>query len=278
MKPLLQFGIAIVVICVGVHSSRSEESVAGNIKTEIRTTRHPNGRLKEQWAIMIVDNKDVRSGVYQSWYEDGVEQTQGSYANDKENGIWRSWHPNGLPAYQRTYQMGLLQGIEYSWTKTGAQHGVVPYENNEKHGFVIHYGENKRPLASWGEYVHDKLNGPLIDWYPSGQLWVVANYENGLRQGPYTKWFESGVVQVMTFYRNGEFHGRRREWNKNGVCREDQTYEGGKRHGSSTSYFDSGQIHEKGEFVADKKNGLWVTYDENGDLISERTFENGVPK
>jgi hypothetical protein len=105
-------------------------------------------------------------------------------------------------------------------TRLNVQRSQAPWEN-EAILSVSCLGENDRPLGPlmvWHQKSgriqsldfldgHGKLHGPVLVWYPSGQLrasWVMVRDE---LEGPFTSWYPNGEVQERRFFRGGVLDG-----------------------------------------------------------------------
>lgn len=65
-----------------------------------------------------------------------------------------AYHPNGKIGYELFYANGLREGKSYSYDTNG----VLFFE---------------------GVYVHDTLNGPVIEYYPDGKVKIISSFLKG---------------------------------------------------------------------------------------------------
>jgi len=73
-------------------------------KTLYRETHYFPGEKK--YISGTYDNKQLRNGVWTSWYENGQKNSEQNYINGKENGLYNVWHPNGNQYIKGEYKMG----------------------------------------------------------------------------------------------------------------------------------------------------------------------------
>jgi len=75
---------------------------------------------------------------------------------------------------------------------------------------------------------HGKLNGPVLFWYPSGQLertWVIVR---GKLEGPFTSWYPNGEVHERRFYSGGVLDGVSELYDESGHLISVKRYANGK--------------------------------------------------
>ncbi|MGV3546826.1 MAG: toxin-antitoxin system YwqK family antitoxin [Pedobacter sp.] len=102
------------------------------------------------------------------------------------------------------------------------------------------YDDNRRRTGKWKEY------------YQSGKLWEVQNYEDGKPAGKFTQYYESGEL-----YRTG-------------------SYFADKPAGEWKTYLKNGNLITIGCYNQNgKETGEWKEYDDNGKLESIRIYEDG---
>jgi len=98
------------------------------------------------------------------------------------------------------------------------------------------------------------------EYYASGRLLSIVNYEDGVRNGSCKYFWDYGAWAIKT----------------------DLNYKNGKLIGTSKSYSKQGMLIEEGSYkytvkgVYSRKDGIWKTYYENGQLKSESIIKDGV--
>jgi antitoxin component YwqK of YwqJK toxin-antitoxin module len=91
------------------------------------------------------------------------------------------------------------------------------------------------------------FNGPFIDRYDNGVIYMKGEVSGGLRVGEWITFYESG-----------------KEWSK-GI------YKAGLREGYGVSYHENGQKSSEGNYKNDRMVGKWKFWNEQGQL-KEKDF------
>ena len=98
------------------------------------------------------------------------------------------------------------------------------------------------------------------EYYSSGKLLSIINYEDGVRNGFCKYFWDYGAWAIMSEvnYKNGKLIGLFKSYYKNGQLESHGTYK----------YTESA--------VYSRKDGVWKYYYDNGQLQSERYYKEGV--
>lgn len=88
---------------------------------------HENGNIKIQGNL--VDRK--REGHWETFYPNGVKQSESNYKNGLLNGKSASYYPNGSTRYVGEYYDDKQTGIWYFYNEDGAFEKEVNYENGK---------------------------------------------------------------------------------------------------------------------------------------------------
>ena len=140
-----------------------------------------------QWALREVKNKDGswsvgrtrpgpdkwvrwfgtdnrKEGVWQEFYANGWQKSEGEYKNGKWEGPWPAWHDNGLKSKEGKMKNGKPEGRTFTW-----------YNNGQK--------------QSDGECKNGKPEGPITVWYKNGSINTKESgiYKAGKRVAPLPK-------------------------------------------------------------------------------------------
>ena len=107
-------------------------------------------QTEDQWwdakpATFTREGKDVKHGVWTSWYPNGQEHIRGEYRNDLEVGKFTWWYSNGQKALEGLYREGKPDGRWVWW-----------HENGQK--------------ATQGDYELGSLAGRWMGWTTDGKL------------------------------------------------------------------------------------------------------------
>ena len=117
-------------------------------------------------------------------------------------------------------------------------------------------------------------HGEARMWHANGQMWLVGEYIDGVREGLWLSWHLNGNKRG-----EGRLHRNRRTgtwitWHDNGQKRSEAAYEVGLTHGKSTVWDKDGNVIETGNYVRRKKHGTWITYVDGEKTETE--WVNGV--
>src|SRR5690606_19527152 len=124
------------------------------------------------------------------------------------------------------------------------------YKNTLPHGtWTIYFEDGKTPKIR-ETYSGGKLTGERYEYFPSGNIAVVATYKFGLLAGSYRTYYENGTQATSVEYRNN------------------------RKTGPFVSYHPNGKVKEEGQYIADKRHNEWKEYDESGQLIKTRSEEH----
>lgn len=151
-------------------------------KEEIKT-KYDNGTVKEKYfVIKNKDGKQIKNGIFCSFYENGKPFFKGIYKNDLLSGLSENWYENGTKKFEGTYQNGQLNGIVKNW-----------YENGS--------------LESESDFKQDKLNGKQINYYQNGKKQIECFYLDSLLDSTYISWLENGEKHIECRYKAGQMIG-----------------------------------------------------------------------
>lgn len=128
----------------------------------------------------------------------------------------------------------------------------------------------------WDTYADDRLNGPSLEWSPSGQLLVVRYYKNGLLDSAELLLDHSGQWVQYAQYRAGQWHGTVTTFYGNGKPKEQRTYEHGVLSGVSTWFYDNGNPMAQYPYESGKKQGRAQYFYDNGVLEKNEWFEDNL--
>lgn len=97
--------------------------------------------------------------------------------------------------------------LEYTVNSLKQRHGTFTRKNREGQTLVMH------------SYINGKMEGPWVEYYPSGQIKSCCKCKYGWLDGDYTEWYEDGTIKEESFYVNGLKEGECTEWKRRGGVR-----------------------------------------------------------
>ena len=106
---------------------------------------------------------------------------------------------------------------------SGTYKSIQP-DNKDGH-FVYRYEDGKKQMDC--HYRDNVLQGPLREWYSSGQAESYQEFSGGLLDGEYTTWQENGNVKLKARYHKGEKHGNFQSFYPNGQMLRNDFFENG---------------------------------------------------
>ena len=123
----------------------------------------------------MTDKEDIKDGLVEEFYDNGLLSFKGNYKNGKEDGLWELFHENGQLGSRWNYKNGQEEGLFVSF-----------YDNGQ-----LKHREN---------YIDGELDGLYETFHEKGKLYETF-HKNGKPDGHWE-----------TFYLNSNFflHGPRK--------------------------------------------------------------------
>ncbi len=215
----------------------------------IQLIYHKKGYITDIENINRIDNARMKQGRWITFYEDWQTHTEGEYKNNLKNGYFKEYSKAGILLTTSKYIDGILQ-------------------------------EDVAELA--------KLD-IKTEYYPSGNVKIVASYKDDVPQGVRREFSEDGEVVAGFIFKDGILLGEGiideeglkdgpwKEYYPNGVLKSIGTYHTGKRIGDWKFYYPNDQLEQIGSYNKDgKADGAWTWYYATGDLLREETYFNGM--
>ncbi len=192
----------------------------GTLKTGKWESYYENGAI---YAVEHYDN-GKRNGYYKSDYS-GDLCMEGTFKNDKKTGVWKSFFKtNNQLKYLKLYDiLGLATGVWESYYDSGELNNVEQHLNGKKQGKQTEYFKNGN-VSKTGMHIQGQANGVWMYYYDDGHLACEKTFVNGVESGVYT------------------------------------------------SYHKNGKRHKTGMKQQFKKTGTWITYDNKGTIIKTETY------
>jgi len=98
--------------------------------------------------------------------------------------------------------------------------------------------------------------GDVVSYYPTGELYKLERFKQGLRQDFLKQWFKSGVLSFHANYHAGVQQGKTTSWWGNGMTRSETTFIAGQVNGLSLQWYATGQRFKKMNYRNGKEVGL----------------------
>ena len=215
----------------------------------IQLIYHKKGYITDIENINRIDNARMKQGRWITFYDDWQIKTEGEYKNDLKNGYFKEYSKDGVLLTTSKYLDGILQ-------------------------------EDVAELA--------KLD-IKTEYYPNGNVKIVASYKDDIPQGVRREFSEEGEVVAGYIFRDGNIIGEGiideegikdglwKEYYPNGALKSVGTYDTGKRIGEWKFYYPNDQLEQIGSYNKDgKPDGAWTWYYATGDLLRQESYFNGM--
>lgn len=251
------------------------------------------------YAVGKYNNKDIKVGDWVFYYSNGKEKAKTSYNNKgmlegqcywydedgfiKESGVFKDGsldgegyytrENSGTPKYKATVIDNKLEGEMTIYDRNGIKSVVKNFVNGELDGAFKEYYDFG-PISSEGKAKKGKLNGWLVNFFPSGDTLNAYNYKDGLINGKFLEYHDNGKLAVKGQYVKGEKDGAWEEYYRDGRLMSKYTYNNGKLEGLYVA-FES--YSEDTSFIANYKGGKlhgeYVDYIENGKVLWKHIYK-----
>jgi len=243
-------------------------------------------------------------------------------------------HPSGAPKLSVTFRNGVPEGIAREFDESGnvtrsvifqegriVAEGIVDDRGRFQDNWREFYADgtlraegryrNGRRVGNWRFYFpsgsleqrgsfnnQGNHHGEWVWYHDNGQIHVIQNFENGLKDGHFVEFAFDGETVIsegeyidgerhgnwVIFtgtersegrYRNGEPHGRWRTYSTTtGRVLFEGSFVDGVPNGRHVYFQENGRILEEGNFMMGRLNGVWRKYDENGNLFVTVTYRH----
>lgn len=243
---------------------------------------YPNGVLNFTYPY----EEDILSGKYIGYFQNGKTQIEGYYNQDYQEGIWLNYLANGELESTNYFLTGDLNG----WVTNYAIDGSI--ENKEKYlsgrslwyqdynstGHIINNVnllESKLYQIKSGDNIvaaeintlGGLLQGDLIWFYPSGNIYLEKTFQNGTPEGRYTRYFESGKVKIEGEFQNGSRIGKWMSYYESGKVRYINNYFENDKDSICLTYYENGNLRMQESYFLGELEGDLIHYDINGELM-----------
>ncbi len=141
----------------------------------------------------------VQSGLSEIYFENGELYAKGNFENGHRQGKWELRNREGTK-FIRNYQNDTLHGS----TKEIRPDGSIVYgqyvKGQEVNQWVTKSADSTPIMLT--TYEGGILDGPVKEFYSTGEIYVNGYYDNGKRSGDWEIYSKSGNIDSIEVYRN----------------------------------------------------------------------------
>ncbi|MDR1667771.1 MAG: toxin-antitoxin system YwqK family antitoxin [Bacteroidales bacterium] len=256
-----------------------------------------NDYMVSREFINRLDDKGRKTGVWQTFYDNGAVKEEQVYKDGLLDGPSRLYSDIGKMLSDRTYRdgniidEGLTDKIEaeeiityYADGTTIKRKGI--YLNKTPVGMHIFY--DNRGIAEkgirFGETGKKTAEGPVDDlerrtgewkvYFDSGEWKAKGRYLNDRQHEEWTFYYPNGTVEQSGSFFHGMKDGTWKWFNSKAVLLREENYSNGSLNGMSVHYSDSATVIAKGSYFNDEREGEWTI--SVGDVREEGEFVAGL--
>lgn len=156
-------------------------------------------------------------------------------------------------------------------TPESIHQGKMYYRQAMLHGPTSFYHQDGTLLAR-GWFVNDKRVGKNWQYYPSGKVYSLQKYKEGMLQGKQTYYYPTGVLKTSLNYLEGTLHGEVRLYYSDGTPKRFLNFNHGKLHGSELMWNEHGVKVLEAEYAENTPIGTSKVWFDNGKLAKQIDF------
>ena len=144
--------LLIIFICALFFVSCSNDKNKNATDTNSPDTGNP---IVSSFSDVKDESKNVKDGIYEERYKNGVIKIKGEYGGGKRFGQLASWYESGKLWSEGTYKNGLKEGKWTVWNENGKKRYEGSYKENKETGKWM-FWDDKGDLSKEMDY--DKEN------------------------------------------------------------------------------------------------------------------------
>lgn len=170
---------------------------------------------------------------------------------------------------------GLKQGLwKEELNQDNIGYFITTYVDGIKDGQYRAFNINGN-VAVEGHFKNDSLNGKVKQYYETGELKILTEYEMGVLVNKQIDYWENGNIQASESFKNGITDGVYKWFYESGKLRAEWEIVMDVETGFYKYYHENGQLQFTGNRINGKKEGKFMEFNEEGDLIKTFNYKNG---
>ncbi len=193
---------------------------------------------------------------------------------NRKQGYWKKQYKNGAIAYKGFFKDDKPQGEMIRNYDTGKIRTKLNFTSNGDSASVIFYYSNSREAAK-GKFFKTKKDGKWEYLGQAGNVVFTEFYENGEKNGLFTTYYPTGEIYEVIKWANGVKDGGSITYFQNGLIMSSVSYKNGKEHGPVISYYYTGKKRIEGFYNNGFKDGVWKVYTPDEKVMNEIKYING---
>ncbi len=264
--------------------------IADDPAAELVRDRYPNGKPHvERKVTLDAEGNYVNHGEYRELSEKGELLVTGSYDHGQRTGMWAKFLNGTESPLFKTYPFNKLRPPFSS---------TVEFEINSMNGVWV-ISDRDKHIACEIQIQHGQRQGATTLYHPNGQIYLQANYEQGVLEGPSIEKNQDGKVVREEIYTAGRKQIVETEnysnksvksvtryltatlkvvqpdnWDNNTFANYAAANEK-ELHGEFVTYHDNGQVATKGSYHLGQLHGPYESWFRTGELSASGAYDHG---
>jgi antitoxin component YwqK of YwqJK toxin-antitoxin module len=247
--------------------------------TIITITEYKMGFIQKEERINRRDDKNLKQGVWKTFYPNGVLKTEVTYSDDKMNGYLKEYSLAGSLLNTTKYVRGVIQNnvpelakldVKTEYYDNGQVHFTRTFKDDVAQGIHREFSQEGKVISAQlftdgvlsAEGILDtagRQQGIWKEFYPDGTIKSQGEYLNSKKIGEWVFYHPNGKVEQKGAYdKKGKAQGVWKWFYETGNVLSEENYVNGQLDGVYTEYSDSGQVITKGEYIDGLKEGPWL--------------------
>ncbi|MCY9805399.1 hypothetical protein OTK51_18400 [Vibrio scophthalmi] len=148
-----------------------------------------NGQLKRQGEMI----KNVQTGLWQGWFEDGMQSFSSELLAGQQHGEHREYYANGQLKQHAQFEKGKLNGLLTQYYQTGKQEYQEQWLKGQKEGEASYFHTNGK-LAEKGSYLRERKEGLWLNYWPNGEKRSEGSYISNRQSGDWVYYDQFGKL------------------------------------------------------------------------------------
>ena len=252
------------------HGTAVEYNTDGEI---ITLQKFSNGVLTERQKLNRSDERNVKQGFWQEYYDNGKVKKEMYYKNGELDGPYKEYNEDGNLSLRLNYKNGII--AEEADSNSFDVDVVNKYDDN---GNLIFTGTYRMGVPVGIHRQFDSL-GNVINAMIYNENGIITGKgiitKEGKREGEWNFFYEGGSVKAKGRYSNNLETGKWNYYTVDGKVEQTGSYKTGKYDGLWTWYYKNGNVKREEEYFNGKEEGEYTEYDEAGNAISKGKYYDG---